>query len=340
VVFSSRTETSVIPTVAVVVRERILSKENVMWLRDSRILTLVLLLLAGSSVPGVAETTPLDALRARYSRIRSIHFVARAHPWVAEEKKPTASGMIAFEYWADGDRYRMKCHSDPGLGLTRDMEVAFDGTYWQMLDVPASTIHFQRQESQQVPIACPNPLFLALDFLSPDTEECPACGIRLRDLSDGGRWESMKLEEPKTMSGSKTTEYRITTRSVGGPRKSYSIELGRESGVIVVSSLRRLYESGRKEVELVVDEFRTLDPRVGPLPVRMRMKSFDESGKTTMAGPWRIDTIEVNQPIDDDVFTLDWKSAKAVWDSDAKVFVTHWDDRVRNRKLSQENDCP
>jgi hypothetical protein len=132
VVFSSRTETSVIPTVAVVVRERILSKENVMWLRDSRILTLVLLLLAGSSVPGVAETTPLDALRARYSRIRSIHFVARAHPWVAEEKKPTASGMIAFEYWADGDRYRMKCHSDPGLGLTRDMEVAFDGTYWQI----------------------------------------------------------------------------------------------------------------------------------------------------------------------------------------------------------------
>jgi hypothetical protein len=72
----------------------------------------------------------------------------------------------------------------------------------------------------------------------------------------------------------------------------------------------------------------------------MTVKAFDETGRMTMSQPWRIDTLEVNQPIDDDVFTFDWKGVERIWDIDARMFLRHPDDRARNRALHREDDQP
>jgi hypothetical protein len=304
-----------------------------------QITTLLCLLLGVSPFPARAQETDFEALRTRYARIRSIHLVAQAHPWVAfEEGRPTASGKIYFEYWADGDRYRLKCHSDRGLGLMGDMEIAFDGTDWQMLDVPGSTLHISKQESRQMPVACPNPLFMPLDFLSPDGDDCKACGTRLSDLADVTRWTSFNREARKMTKTAGHATYEITGQLSGGARKSYLVEFTRASGASVVSSLMRLHPGGRKDVELLVEDFRTPDPAVGPLPVRMTVKAFDEKGRMIMSGPWRIDTLEVNRPIEEGVFTIDWKGINLIWDIDARMFVKHPDDRVRNKGLSSGDD--
>ncbi len=309
--------------------------------RLPRIVTLLGLTFSAFALTVRAQGSDFDALRARYSRIRSVHLVAHAHPWVAfEEGKPTASGRLYFEYWAEGDRYRVTCRSARGLGLMGDMEIAFDGTDWQMLNVPASTLHVSRQESRQMPVACPNPLFMALDFLSPDGDDCKACGTRLSDLADGTRWSSVNLEARKPTKAEGRTDYEVPGQLFGGVRRSYRVGMGRASGAAVVSSLRRFHPNGRKDVELVVQEFRTPDPAVGPLPVRMTVTAFDESGRMVMSGPWRIDTLEVNKPIDDGVFTIDWKGVEMIWDIDARMFVRHPDDRVRNRALNDEDHQP
>jgi len=189
-----------------------------------------------------------------------------------------------------------------------------------------------------MPVACPNPLFMPLDFLSPDADDCKACGTRLSDLADATRWSSLKQGARKTTKAGGNPEYEIPGQLVGGARRSYRVQFGRASEVEVVSSLLRLHPSGRKDVELVVQEFRTFDPAVGPLPTRMTVKAFDETGRVTMSGPWRIDRLEVNKPIDDSVFTIDWNGVNRIWDIDARMFVKHPDDRVRNKALTSEDD--
>ncbi len=92
------------------------------------------LILAFGSV--AAGQDSFDALRARYARVQSVHLVSAAS--VSRRKagsEKLLSGSMRFEYWANGSGYRMKCASDPELQLVSDMELANDGSQWQLLQI-------------------------------------------------------------------------------------------------------------------------------------------------------------------------------------------------------------
>jgi hypothetical protein len=281
-----------------------------------------------------AEPESVKDLKARYGKIKTIHLVS--HAKVSGEFQPghRASGVLAFEYWADRQgHYRAKCFSSPELGLVNDMDIAFDGNNWQLLTMNDSALILQRESSTQMPVACPNPLFLPLDFLSPASDDCRGCFLKLSDFeSDGG---------PSTGHGgalgksAATETFRIEGPVVEGKRRNYEVTMKRAGAVMVPSSVRRLDRDGAAVADIEVVESLVADPAVGPLPIRMTGSSSEVEGdeQTSMAGTWTIEKLEVNRPIDPAVFTLNSNLARTIYDNDLGVFLKHPDDRIMGKPL-------
>src|ERR671938_95935 len=64
----------------------------------------------------------LEQLRSKYAAINSVHLLADAKITLYG-----VNGTGTFEYWAEGDRYKIKCRTDKHLGFKTDMDVSYDG---------------------------------------------------------------------------------------------------------------------------------------------------------------------------------------------------------------------
>ncbi len=300
-----------------------------------RYFRVLLTVLVGGGVLSSAATagTAMEALRARYGRMKSVHLVTHAAISIfAEKGKPGVSGGLFFEYWADGNRYRIKCSTDRVLNLASDVQIAYDGHESQLYDPVASILSLSSAESRQLPMACLNPLFMPLDFLSPDTNECMACGTMLQDLADANRWRQPGGEIADG-GGSSVNFSDIVAED--GNKRSYRLRLNYVSGFAVPAALTKFYASGRQEGQFTMSDFVTKDLSVGPVPMRLVVKSFDDeaNSRATMEGTWVIDLLEINKPLDSHIFTIDQSSARAVWDGDAQVFIKSSDGRAVGRKV-------
>jgi hypothetical protein len=64
----------------------------------------------------------LEEVHQKYARVRSVHVVATAKITIYEDGVREGTGY--FEYWAEGDRYRTNCRTDPQLQLLSDTDTA------------------------------------------------------------------------------------------------------------------------------------------------------------------------------------------------------------------------
>src|SRR6266567_8813613 len=141
---------------------------------------------ASARAPKSEGSNPLESL-IRYSKLRSIHFIAHAAIWVVPHDDQVR-GTGEFEFWAAADRYRVRCVTSRQLGLASDLEIAFDGDRWQMFEHEHGLLALKKGDNPMMVLALPNPLFLPLDFLSLQTDTCPICAVRLTDLQDPSFW--------------------------------------------------------------------------------------------------------------------------------------------------------
>lgn len=89
---------------------------------------------AAGGPPGTWERS-LDDLVSRYGEVESVHLRATTHILFTQhpDGSPTG-GTGAFEYWADGSRYRIHCVTDDALGLMDDR----DGLRRQLVPAPVA----------------------------------------------------------------------------------------------------------------------------------------------------------------------------------------------------------
>lgn len=307
-------------------------------MNDNRIVALVLMVVGSvslSSFANGAEPESVRELKARYGNINTIHLVS--HASVSGEFQPghKASGVLSFEYWADRQgRYRVRCFSSPELGLVNDMDIAFDGKQWQLLNMSDSALMLQREGSAQMPVACPNPLFLPLDFLSPASDDCRGCFLKLSDFESSGGGSSGHGIGPLEKSPA-TETFRIEGQVVEGKRRVFEVTMKRAGVFMVPSSVRRLDRDGAAVTDIKVEESRIVNPAVGPMPTRITASSSEVEGgeQRSMVGTWRIEQLDVNRPIDPAVFTLNPGLARTIFDNDLGVFLKHPDDRIVGKPL-------
>lgn len=288
-------------------------------------------LLAGSGWAATARADDLlDSLarmRAQYESIESVHLLASANIFLANDPEGTeALGKGSFEYWAQADRYRMDCRTPPRLGLAPDVDVAFDGQLLQLLLREMNTLSIRSGDARQQPVALPNPLFLPLDFVSPRGPDCDGCALRLTDLQTLELWdERVRQARPEVLAAPGQGGRRslsIPGGMVDGEPTRYRLSVEGGGRAARLRRIDRLDAAGRLLATVEMDGFRTVRGAAIDFPHEIRVKVLAPgSEESAMELEYHVETLEVNVALPDEVFTLEPGEGVRVWDSDAHRFL-------------------
>lgn len=259
-----------------------------------------------------AQQTSFEEIASRYAAIRSVHLKSTATVTRRTSTGRVVTGSMKFEYWADSNGYRANCSSDPQLELVEDMELARNGTTWQLLQPEKNQLGVSTDAKHPSPLACPNPLFVLVEFMGDGRPGCESCSVELKDLAEPA---------PKAVAVG-TDEYLVGDHSNGQPRR-FKLTVARFRGEAVPASLERLYPSRRKAVQFVASGFRATE--VGPVPNTIVGKAYEDRDGSPQIDTleYSIREIEVNRPIDERLFALDSNAAMYVFDIDAGLYLKH-----------------
>lgn len=268
------------------------------------------------------STRALEQLRVKYAAINSVHLLADAKITIYG-----VNGTGTFEYWAEGNRYKIKSHTDKHLGLKTDVDVAYDGNRFHYFDRGSGILSFRKQDEIRSQVALPNPLFLPIDYLSNDDDDCSLCALRLPDLkAKNGRWENRARDlEVKSKRQDKNTGDTISEVEMPGgkidkrPFKLRVRTTGPAEENVRPVQIERIASDGKVMLSLTFGDF--IQNSLVQHPRRISIDAFDEEGDLALKIEFTVRTLEINQPIDNNIFTINFDEAEGVWDSDGKRFL-------------------
>lgn len=299
---------------------------------------LVLLPSTGIAEPtSIADTSNVfSSLRAAYTRVQSVHLLARAEIWVAaREGNPAATGTGEFEYWANTDHFRVRSVAASQLSLADDAEIAFDGDRWQLYDLAGSLLAFKRGDERYSPAALPNPFFLPLYFLNPEGEHCKGCAVRFTDLQDPLFWSRTRRarpigELPSGNNSGKANVYAVDSDSKS--HRSYRVELSPVEKTNFSVAVTQLDNDGSR-VEVKASQFAPSPNNQLSFPREITIWAYGPAGENTQRIVFRVSILELNRKIDPSLYTLDEGEAKFVFDSDARVYTKHPNPAMVNKVI-------
>lgn len=267
----------------------------------------------------------LERMREKYSAVRSVHLAADVKITIYGKDFRTGSGT--YEYWAEGDRYRIKSRTDKHLGLKSDSDAAYDGKRYYFLDTRLKVLSYQQKDVPRTFTALPNPLFLPIDYLSNDDDDCALCALRLTDFKteDARSSHRVKSLAKKSEQRDDTTGGIVSELEMPGgktERRAFRLSvrtLEANEGHVRPLQINRV---GANDKVLSSLSFTNFTPSVlGDFPRTMSVKVFDHEGNLAMQAEFIVRTLELNEPIENSIFTIGFDEAEAVLDSDGKIFV-------------------
>lgn len=269
-----------------------------------------------------------EALRQDYAALTSVEMEADAKITIFKDDS-SVSGDGRVIYIAKGDKYKYSVSVDDNLykeGLTRNLDISYNGTKFYMLDHEAKTLSLQNREDIQLPVALPNPFFLPIEFFSKDDDGCRNCRLRFQDLRNPVKWT--ERQNSITMESTETEGelFHDVVRTNGGTANdvmyTYRIRVGGHTGQRQeIISVSRVSGTGRNLAEIVLGKYQTFAGMNRPIPRSVTVTAYDESGRARLNATFEFKKLELNKAIADSVFAIDFNKADNVWDSDARVFL-------------------
>ncbi len=250
--------------------------------------------------------------------VDSIHLRAQLEIWIAPEETEMGRDLLgtgSFEYWESGDRFHAIASVPPALGLSQVGEMAFDGLSYQLFMPVGGVLAVNGSNQRMWPLPVRNPLFLPLKMLDPNSDECPACALRVVDLTGTPPREKLtkgagpiEIVIPKANLGDvEVGAYRIAEEN--GPRGG-----------------RRTFEarSIKGEVSRRI-EMTFFNPVQGApdliFPWTIVEERFAQDGKLLQRITYRIETIRANETMPDFIFRLDPPGVQRLWDEQHHMFI-------------------
>lgn len=267
----------------------------------------------------------LEELHQKYARVRSVHVRATAKITIYEGGVREGTGT--FEYWAEGDRYRTICHTDPQLQLLSDTDTAYDGSRFYYLDRESGLLSYRAEDEAKSFSALPNPFFLPVDFLTNDMDDCAFCRLRLKDFhSRTTRWDKRKDKITIRSKGKEQatqldfTEVEMPGEVMDKKDSKFRLRLTNDAnGLAHATKIERLQPDGKPLTSIASSDF--ISTPVGEFPRSIRVQAFDAMSTVVMQVDYHIEALEVNQPIDNSVFKIKDEEAEGIWASDEKKFI-------------------
>ncbi len=267
----------------------------------------------------------LEEMRQRYAAIRSVHMIADAQITLYGENFRIGKG--SYEYWAEGDRYKIKCHSDKHLGFLSDVDIAYDGSQFYHLDRASRILSYQQQDVSKTISALPNPLFLPVNFLSIEGDDCRFCGLRMTDFkSYNARWRDRAARvEIKSQRREPNSGHDLTDLEMPGETKSkraVKMQLrvaDTGDGRIRTTRIDEIGPDGKVLTSLTFDNF--FATALGEFPRTINVEVFDERSNILVRMIYFVKTLEIDQAFEKKVFAISFEEAETVWDSDGKKLV-------------------
>jgi len=267
----------------------------------------------------------LGKLRERYAAVKTAHVSASVK--LAVYGKEFRAGTGTFEYWVEDERYRVRSRTDRQLGLKADFDVAYDGARFYLLDRSQGLLSYREKDEPRSMTSLPNPLFLPVDYLSGDDDDCPLCALRLSDFkAESLRWSSRAaaLEVRSHGRDHATGETASEVEMLGGRVNNRPFKLRvrmseQGDGSARPTQIDRVGTDGRVMASITFRDFAA--SQLGPFPRLIVVKAFGDDGNLALQAEFTVKTLEVNAPLDRSLFTISFDEAEAVWDSDGKRFV-------------------
>lgn len=267
----------------------------------------------------------LEELHGKYARVRSVHMIATAKISMYQDRIVEGTGR--FEYWAEGNRYRTSCQTDPKLELLSNVDMAFDGARLYYFDRQAGMLGLRVEDEEKTFAALPNPFFLPVDFFTNDRDECALCRLRLKDFhSRTTRWDQRKDKISIRSSGKdqvtqlNLTEVELPGEVVDKKDTKFRLQLtANANGVANATRIDRLQLDDKPLTSIVASDF--ISTPAGDFPRLIQVQAFDAQSTVVMKVDFYLETLEVNQPIDNTVFKIKDEEAEVVWDNDRKRFI-------------------
>jgi len=267
----------------------------------------------------------LEGQRKKYSNLRSVHIVADAQITLFGANFRVGNG--SYEYWAEGNLYKMKCLADPNLGFLTDVDVSYDGKRFYFFDHASGILSFQQQDVSKTTGALPNPLFMPVDFLSTDDDDCPFCALRMTDFKSlSARWEDRASRiELNSQGRDETKGYALTDFEMPGGTKAKRAfkfrvrEAETGDGGVRTTRIDRDGLDGKLLTSMTFDNF--MPTALGEFPRTISSEGFDENSNLIFRMVYTVNKLEINQRTEERVFAIDYDEAERVWDSDARKLV-------------------
>jgi len=267
----------------------------------------------------------LEELHQKYARVRSVHMIATAKINIYEGQVREGTGTV--EYWAEGNRYRSNCRTDPQLELLSDIDTAYDGSRFYYLDHGNGLLSYRAEDEEKSFGALPNPFFLPVDFFTNDMDDCAFCRLRLKDFhSRTTHWDKQKEKISIRSKGKEQatqldfTEVEMPGEVIDKKNSKFRLHLtANANGLAHATKIERLQPDDRPLTSIESSDF--ISTLVGEFPRHIQVQAFDAQSTVVMQVNYQIEVLEVNQPIDNSVFKIKDDEAKGVWDSDERKFI-------------------
>lgn len=267
----------------------------------------------------------LERARDKYVAVKSVHLVADVKLTLYGTDFRTGSGT--YEYWAEGDRYKIKSRTDKHLGLKSDSDAAYDGKRYYFFDPKLKLLSYQQKDIPKTFAALPNPLFLPVDYLSDNDDDCLLCAPRLSDFKTENVRVSSRLKSLSVKSERRDDNTGELVRDIempGGKTGGQAIHLALRMLEVNEERVRplhikRVMPDGKLISSLSFADF--TQNALGDFPRTITVRAFDEKGELALQAEFIVRTIEVNEPMANNVFAISFDEAETVWDSDGKTFV-------------------
>lgn len=265
-----------------------------------------------------ASTADADKYLTNYigqlESLRTLHLVAiyKIRGYGVETNDPVVANVGKYEFWADNGNYRI---SIIPLGSKNSIsyDLAYNGKNFAWFNKQSKYMVVSTNHTSTNPMTIPNPILYPIDFLTPDSDACPACLLQFAEAKDPSRATSREVLRITTNNSLVTID--LKGASINNQEFFWRVTYGNSP---IPQEIARVSTDGVDVISrLIFPMIVTTNGKQWPKRVRYTGRANNRSVEADID----ILVIEENPPVDSSLFTLDTSKARILVNGDTGQFL-------------------